>query len=209
MTALPPSAPASRPRTGRGPTLLVVSGVVALAATVAAAVVTVLLLTRLLPTDLLDADGEPGAAVLGHVEVPGTVTLSLEAGTDYALYLASSRGKTVPAAGIEVVGPLGGTVDVAADAEVSVTTSRGGVTATTVGGFTTEQAGTYAVTAPSTVDGEPARLMVAPDQPVLPFVLTVTSSVLGVFVVLGLGATGLGLLVGGLVWRSSRRRAAV
>lgn len=188
--------------------MLIVSGVVALVATVVVAVVTVALLSRLVPVDVLDGDGEPGAAVLGHVEVPGTVTLSLEAKTDYALYLASPAGEPALSDEIRVVGPLGGTVPVSADAEVSVTTSRGGVTATTVGCFTTEEAGTYTVTAPGTVYGEPARLLLAPDQPVLPFVLTVMSSVLGVFVVLGLGATGLGLLVGGLVWRSSRRKAA-
>lgn len=205
-----PPAPAARPpraRSTRGPAGLTVAGVVLV---VAAAVVAVLVargMAGMLPTDLLGADGKPASGVVGVVDAPGTARMDLEADTDYAVYLAMQR----PPEGVDLAGdvrveaPDGRVTLASSSAEVSVTTSREPTTAWTVGAFETDEAGTYTLTAPAVSNGGDALVLVAPDQPVLPFVAGIFGTVLGVFVVIGLALAGVPMTVLGVVWW--RRRA--
>lgn len=208
MTPPAPAARPPRPRSTRGPAGLTLAGVLLVLAAAVVAAVLARGMAGMLPTDLLDADGEPASGVVGVVDAPGTARMDLEADTDYAVYLAmQAPGEDAALADdVRVQAPDGRVTQASSAAEVSVTTSRGPTTAWTVGAFETNEAGTYTLTAPAVRGGADALVLVAPDQPVLPFVAGIFGTVLGVFVAIGLSLAGVPMTVLGVVWW--RRRAA-
>jgi hypothetical protein len=97
-------------------------------------------------------------------------------------------------------------VDVRGSAEVSVDASRGGVTASTVAGFTSVEAGAYTVSVPpSPVDG--AQVLLVEDTEVGGFLAGLFGTIAGVFLVCVLAVVGLGMTIGGGVWWGYRARA--
>ncbi|MCC2333663.1 hypothetical protein LJN56_03450 [Cellulomonas sp. zg-Y908] len=86
------------------------------------------------------------------------------------------------------------------------TSRAGGWTAASVGAFTAPESGTYEVTAPPAAVQD-AWVAVTPDTAFAPFFASIWGTVLGVFLVIGLGAAGMAALIGGIVWWVLRARA--
>jgi hypothetical protein len=168
----------------------------------------------LLPTDLLTLDGEPGAAVVAVVDAPGTTTATLEADTRYVVLVAEPAVDTDEGADtadldgdLEVVAPDGSRSTATLPAGVNVTATAGRTTVHSVGAFETGAAGEHTLVAPTAAGGATdVRVMIAPDQPFLPFFTGIFGTVFGVFVVIGATLLGVPMLVLGIVWW--RRRAA-
>lgn len=210
---VPPAAPST---SLRGPVALTVSGAVLLVVATVVAVLVSRTFVGLLPTDLLTRDGGPGEAVVGMVDAPGTATATLAAGTRYVVLMAEPTERTGSGDDADL-GELGGDLQVttpdgrtlAADLSpgVNLTSSAGGTTVHSVGAFRTDRAGEHTLVAPPAVGGaDEVRVMIAPDQPFLPFFTGIFGSVFGVFVVIGTTLLGVPMLVVGIVWW--RRRAA-
>ncbi|MGY4645166.1 hypothetical protein [Cellulomonas sp. URHB0016] len=183
-----------------GVALLLVAGVVT--------VFVVRIFMGLLPLDVLDARGEPGPAVLAVVDAPGTATVVLDAATRYAVYLVVPDDAEQDGLDgrLAVTAPDGSPVAVRDSADVSVSASRGDVTASTVAGFASDGAGTYTVDVPpASVDG--ARVLVVKDDSAVSFIFGVFGGIAGVLVICVLGVLGLGMTVGGGVWWGLRVRA--
>lgn len=193
----------------RGPKILTAVGVFLLVATAAVVAGVVWLFLSVLPTGIIGSDGEPGADAVGGTEVPGTVTLSLPAGTTYAVYLAhpSSAGDVLLSDQITVTGPDG---QPAGPAVIpSGTTTRNGVTAHDVSSFRTGDAGDYTVTVPELADPDAtpwATIIVAEGEDVRGFVGGVFGTIAGVFLAIGLGLAGLIVTTIGAIWWYTRRQ---
>lgn len=208
MTAPAPWAPPRRTSLV-APVTLTAVGVVVLLVAAAVAVVVVRLFLGLLPLDVLDGDGEPGPGVLAVIGAPGSSTVVLDGDTDYALYLLVPH--EVAHVGLdsrpEVTAPDGSAVDVRDAAAVSVNASRGGMTASTVAGFTTGEAGTYTVAVPA-ASVDDARVLVVEDEQAMRFLSGALGTVAGVALLCVLAVAGLGATIGGAVWWVHRARAA-
>ncbi len=191
-----------------GPVTVTAVGVVLLLVACAVAVVVVRLFLGLLPLDVVDGDGEPGSAVLAVVGAPGSATVVLDADTAYALYLLVPD--EVAHVGLDsrpaVTAPDGSAVDVRDAAAVSVNASRGGMTASTVAAFTTDEAGTYTVAVPA-ASVDDARVLVVEDTRATTFLSGILGTVAGVALTCVLAVAGLGATVGGAVWWVHRARA--
>lgn len=210
MTPPLPSARPARSVSTRGPAWLTVTGVLLVLAAAVVAALVARGMAVMLPMDVLGPDGTPGSGVVGVVDVPGTAQMELEADTDYALYLAV-QGEAAEAelsGDIRVEAPDGRARAATSAVGVSVSTARGATSARTVASFETDEAGTYTLTAPALEGGGDGLVLVAPDRPVLPFVAGIFGSVLGVFLAIGLGLTGVPMTVLGIVWWRRRRSAA-
>lgn len=206
------AAPAT---TGKGPRLLIASGVLLVVLAVVAAVVAASAFWRTLPTDVVTRDGRAGGAVLVEVPVPGEQEVRLEQGR-YAVWLAlpaSSRGSTTGGAALEPGARATTEVEVrTADGEpvpvdppsYSGTVGMGGTDARVAASFAVPADGTYVVSAVGPAE-DGGRLLVTPDEGVLGLMSGIFGTIGGVFLALLLGAVGLGLLAGGLVWRYRRR----
>ena len=208
----PPRPPAPRRTSLTGPVLLTVLGVLLLVGAVVAAVVTAVGFVGAVSSDVLTRAGQPGPAVLASAAAPGATTVDLTAGERYAVYLvvpgdAVGDGEHPDLdEDVLLLAPSGAVVAADDGPGVDMTTNAGGWAAATVGAFTAPESGTYEMAVPAA--GVPdAWVALAPDKPFGPFFGSVVGSVLGVFVVIGLGIAGFGVTVGGVVWWVVRARA--
>lgn len=186
--------------------MLIWAGAITLVLAIAAAVLTAFLFARVLPSGVLRFDGSAGPAVVGQVPAPGTAEVTLEGGESYDVFLATPGDGARLGGDLEVVAPDGSVVDVER-AAVQSTVALGGVHAETVAGFEAPVDGDYTVRAPELLGAADGELLLTPATAFGGFMAGIAGSVFGVFVVLGLGVVGLGLLVGGIVWRTMRPRS--
>lgn len=198
------------PRTSRkGPITLTAVGVVLLIGAVVVAVMVARLFLSVVPFGVVSADGGPGTDALGGAEVPGEVTVVLEADSVYAVYLAH------PASAVEaelldqvaVTAPDG--AEVSQIPAPASTTTINDVSASSIFTFRTGAAGEYTVTAPPLTvssDAPRASVIVAPHQAFGGFMSSLLSSIAGVFIALGLGGAGLVLVLIGAIWWYTRSR---
>ncbi|WP_149204871.1 hypothetical protein [Actinotalea subterranea] len=201
-------------RSTRGARILTAVGALFMIGALVVAFLSARTFVGLLPVDVLDGDGEPGPAVLLTVPAPGTGEVTLDAGTDYALFTVvdaqdsdSSGADDVLDAEVAVTGPDGTAVEVRGSADVDMSTGGGGRHASTVGSFETDAAGTYTVIVPA-AQQQHVEVLVTQDQPVLPFVGGIFGTIAGAFAAVLLGILGVGMLIGGVVWWVLRRRSA-
>jgi hypothetical protein len=145
--------------------------------------------------------------VVGTVDAPGTAQVQLEAGR-YAILIAQRRpaGLAGLADDLGVRAPDGTKVVTSAKPQVSLSASRGGVTARSVGAFVAAEPGVYTVTAPRMADGSTATVMLTPDRDFAPFFTGIVSTIFGVFGVIIGGFLGCAMAIGGIVWWAIARR---
>jgi hypothetical protein len=218
VTAAPypsPQHPAPQParpdrRTSlTGPVVTTSIGVLVLLATLVVGLLTARTFVGLVTSDVISSSGEPGPDVVADAPAPGATTATLEAGQRYAVHLAwPAQGAIEPRLTDVVLLQAPSGVVVAADGDPGVdgTFTAGTWSIETVAAFTAPESGTYQVAVPA-ADVTAARVLVAPDQDVAPFVGGVLGSVAGVIGVLLLGAFGAGLVLGGVIWWVVRARA--
>ncbi|WP_136517774.1 hypothetical protein [Cellulomonas telluris] len=206
MTALPPPP---RPRTTSyvGPAVTTSLGVVALLVALVVGLVSARTFIGLVTTDVLTASGAPGPSAVAAADAPGMTTATLEAGERYAVHLAYD-GSSEPRLTEDVLlrAPSGTVVAADDDPAVDGRFGVGSWSVVSVSAFTAPESGTYEVAVPAaTVQG--ARVVLAPDQDVAPFVGGILGTIAGVFGVLVVGAFGAGLLLAGVIWWVLRARA--
>ncbi|MFS0704033.1 hypothetical protein AB6N23_05855 [Cellulomonas sp. 179-A 9B4 NHS] len=215
MTAAPYPAPQparpDRPRSTSltGPVVTTSIGVLVLLAALVVGLLTARTFVGLVTSDVLSSSGEPGPDVVADAPAPGATTATLEAGQRYAVHLAWPAQSAIEPRLTDVVllqAPSGDVVAADGDPAVDGTFTAGRWSIETVAAFTAPESGTYQVAVP-TADVADARVLLAPDQDVAPFVGGVLGSVAGVFGVLLLGAFGAGLVLGGVIWWVVRARA--
>lgn len=198
------------PKTSRKwPITLTAAGVVLLIGAVVVAVMVARLFLSVVPFGVVSADGGPGSDALGGTEVPGEVTVVLEANSVYAVYLAH------PSAAVEaelldqvtVTAPDGAEVsEVPAPSSNSTVND---VSASSIFAFRTGAAGEYTVTAPpltASSDAPWASVIVAPHQGFGGFFSSLFSSIAGVFIALGMAGVGIVLVLVGAIWWYTRSR---
>lgn len=198
MTALPPPRP--RKTSLVGPVVTTSVGVVAMLVAVVVGLLAARTFVGLVTTDVLTASGQPGPAALAAVEAPGTTTATLEAGRRYAVHVAYD-GPTEPQLTEDVLlrAPSGAVVAADEDPAVDTNFDAGTWSVVSVSAFTAPESGTYDVAVPpATVEG--ARVLVAADQDVAPFVGGILGTIAGAFGVVLIGAFGGGLVLGGVIW---------
>ncbi|MBZ2198392.1 hypothetical protein [Occultella gossypii] len=194
----------------RGPIILTVTGAVVLIAAIVIGVIVVRLFLSVLPLGLVGSDGGPGPDAAGGAEVPGTLTLDLEADSTYVVLLSYPSNAPEPelSDSVTVIGPDGEPAAPAAGASLTVTT--GGVSARDIEYVQTGAAGPYTIEVPPLADPAAtpwARIVVAEVDALPGFFAGVAGSIAGVFLVFGLGIAGVAMVIGGAVWWSSRARA--
>ncbi|MBO0898849.1 hypothetical protein J1G44_06575 [Cellulomonas sp. zg-ZUI199] len=214
---VPPDPAASPPAAPRRPSLtwpvvLTVVGLLVLVAALAAAVGTAGAFVGAVRSDVLTSDGQPGVAVLAAAPAPGAARVHLTEGERYAVHLVvpsgASREDDRPDLPEDVLllAPSGEVVAADGSPGVTMTSTAGGLVAVSVGAFTAPQTGTYEMAVPSA--GVPdAWVALTPDKEFAPFFASIWGTVLGVFVVLGLGFVGSGAVITGVVWWVVRARA--
>jgi hypothetical protein len=183
-----------------GPRWVTFIGIALLVAGLGAGVGSLVMFARALPTGIVAADGSLGDAVILAVDPGGSGTATLDGGTTYGLWLVGDEDVLVSQAPV-VTGPDGSSAQVIPTA-VDATVDIGGVSALYVWDLRTDAAGTY------TVQADPAckaTLALTPAESSLDIVTSVSLTLLLVFVAVGLGAAGIGLVIGGGVWWSHRR----
>lgn len=201
---LRPPAPAAG-RTGAGPVALLVSGAVALVLAVVVAVLGGRLLLSTLPLGVLDAQGRPGPDVVAEAPAPGTAEVTLAADTTYTVLLRSlPRGAGLDG-DLAATGPDGTDVRVRRSS-ISLETTRGGQQARAVAELTTGEAGVHVLVVPAPTDASPASVLLVESTGAGALLGGVLGTVASVLAALTLGALGIGLVVGGLIWRQVRRR---
>lgn len=205
MTALPP--PPARRTSLVGPVVTVAVGTLVLLVTLVLGVVTAREFVGLVRSDVLTASGDAGPAVVAESDAPGRTTATLEAGQRYAVHLAWSGGATPSLTQPVLLRAPSGDVVVADGAPgVDTESGAGRWSVVSVAAFTAPESGTYEVAVPSAGVGD-ARVLLAPDRDVAPFVGGIVGTIAGVFAVILLGAFGTGLVLGGVVWWVVRARA--
>lgn len=198
----PTQAPAP---TGRGPKVLIVCGVVGLVLGIVVAVLAGRAFFGVLPTGVLDAQGAPGSDVVAEVPLPGPAAVELPSRTTYVVLHRTTVGQAtrVP---VTVTDPNGAAVRTRGPS-VSLHVGLGGADARSIAEFTTTGSGDYTIggghAAPA--DGESSLLLVE-TAGAGSFVGGIFATIAGVFGAIGLGALGIGLLIGGLIWRHVRRK---
>jgi len=200
-----PVDPAPARRTGRGPVVLITGGVLALLLAVGLAVLGGRLFLSALPTGVLDAEGRAGVDVVAEVPAPGRGEVVLEADTTYTVLMRTIPRVMAPQEHVTVTAPDGTDLVVSA-AVPSMEAVRGGYQARSIAQFTTREAGTHVLDAPEPAHDSPASVLLVESDGTGAFVGGILGTIASVFGALTLGALGLGLLVGGLIWRHVRRR---
>lgn len=201
---LTPPTPATG-RTGRGPVVLVVAGALALVLALGVGVLGGRLFLSTLPLGVLDAHGGPGADVVAEAPAPGRTAVDLEAGTTYTVLLRSLPRVVGLEGEVDVAGPGGAELTTTAPVP-SLEATRGGTRARSVTQFTTGDAGPYVLTVPRPTHDSPASVLLVETTGMGAFVGGIFGTIASVFAALTLGAVGLGLVIGGLIWRHVRRR---
>ncbi|TDE99075.1 hypothetical protein EXU48_02530 [Occultella glacieicola] len=194
----------------RGPVILTAAGALVLVAAIVVAVLVVRLFLSVLPVGLVGADGVPGPEAVGGTDVPGTLTLELEADTTYTILLAHPSNAQAVALGdaITVTGPDGRPAT--STIGPSTTVDNNGVSARSIDVFTTAAAGAYAIVVPP-LDNPAATawatVVVAEGDELPGFIGGIFGTIFGVFLALGLGVAGVAMIVGGAVWWHIHSRA--
>lgn len=214
----PPAAtpPAPQPRARRtslvAPVVLTSVGALCLLGALVAVVVVAVVLTRAMGSDVLTLRGEPGPAVVARADAPGATTAELTAGDRYDVHLVVPRRAVDddedPTLGDDVLllSPSGDVVAADGSPGVRQRTAHGSWVAVSVAAFDAPETGTYQVAVPSAgIDG--AWVALVPERAFGDFFVAIWGSVLGMFVVVGLGLAGLGATTGGAVWWVLRARA--
>ena len=208
----PPLPPAPRRTSLTGPVVLTVVGVLMLIGSGVAALLTAGAFVSAVSSDVLTRDGQPGPAVLVSADSPGATSVDLTAGERYAVYLVVPRGSLGDGErpdldeDVLLLSPSGHVVEAGDAPGVNMATTAGDWRTATVGAFTAPETGTYEVAVPAA--GVPgAWVALTADTPFGPFFGSIVGTVVGVFVVIGLGAVGFGVTVGGVVWWVVRARA--
>lgn len=187
-----------------GATALIVIGAITLVAAIVAAVLAVTAFVRVLPTDVFEDGDAPGADAVAFGELPGSTTVAVEADQAYVVWtttdLASAR-HVIDDIAVDC-GPEG-SVAVGSPRITSDVTS-GGRTTRTVGEFTAPAEGTCTVAVGS--DHARGAFAVTRGEAFGEFFTAVGGTVLATLVAVGGGILGLGLLLGGIIWRALARR---
>jgi len=192
---------------GAGPGRLVVAGAVAIALAVAIGVLGVVWTVRATPTGILTFSGAPGESVLAVVDAPGSAELSLDAATRYSVYLVTAAGARHPHLdGTVAVTDPAGTTSTLDRVTSDFTLTSGDRTARTAGAFESATAGRYRIDVPA-ADQAGAEAFVVAYEPPGTMITGIVGGGLGIVGAVFLAITGVGLLVGGLVWRALRRPA--
>ncbi|QGQ18075.1 hypothetical protein GC089_00805 [Cellulomonas sp. JZ18] len=190
-----------------GPVVTTCAGVVALLVALVVGLLAARTFLGLVTTDVLTASGAPGPSAVAAADAPGVTTATLEAGERYAVHLAYD-GSTEPRLTEDVLlrAPSGTVVAADDDPAVDGSFGAGAWSVVSVSAFTAPESGTYDVAVPpATLEG--ARVLIAPDQDVAPFVGGILGTVAGAFGVVLIGAFGGGLVLGGVIWWVVRARA--
>ena len=208
MTTVQSSMPGSPGRRSarRGPTILIVVGCVTLLLGVVLGVVTVVVAARTMPFGVLGFDGRAGDDVLAVADAPGVVDVELEEDVEYSLLVVvATRASPASLSGpLEITGPDGSDVPVTSGSSMGFTVTGGDQTGRVVGAVRPTQSGPHAVVVPA-ADTAAARVFVASLPPTTTFVAAIFGGVLGIFAAVVLGIMGLGMVIGGIVWRVVRR----
>ncbi len=186
-----------------------VAGSVALLAAVAVGVVSAVFAIRTMPLGILTLGGEPGRDVLAVVDAPGTGTLTLEADTDYGLLLVvpSSQAPGWLDGNLTVTGPGAEEIAVTSGSSVNLTVASGGQSGRVVGAVRPNASGAHELTVPPAGQGT-GRVFVTELPETGTLVTGIFGGVLGFIAAVFLGIAGVGMLCGGLIWRTLRKRSA-
>lgn len=202
----PPPASSTPRRPPRGATVLIVAGAVVLVGALVAGVLGVTLFLRAIPTGVVESGGSPGSAAIASGAVPGEADVAVIDGEPYTVWAVGGPGDTAFAAGDVTVTCDGTSLLVDAPA-VTGSSGAGTTSAETVAEFTATGDGTCTVSV-TTTDGTGAESFVVTEGWRFgEFFATVGGTVLLWIVAIGGGLLGLGLLLGGIVWRVVARRA--
>ncbi|WP_207632338.1 hypothetical protein [Occultella kanbiaonis] len=194
----------------RGPIILTSAGAVVLIAAVVLTVLVVRLFLSVLPIGVVGSDGGPGPDAVGGTDVPGTLTLDLEADTTYTILLAhpSNAPAVALSDSITVTGPDGAAATHMAGP--SLTATNNGVSARDVDFFLTGPAGPYTIEVPP-LDNPAATpwatVIVTEGGEVTALIGGIFGSIAGIFIAVGLGIAGVAMTAGGAVWWYLRSRA--
>ncbi len=198
-----PTAPRRAPR---GAAVLVVAGAVVLVGALVAGVLGVTLFLRAIPTGVVQSGGAPGPAAIASGTVPGEAEVDVADGEPYTVWAVVAPGEVAFAAD-DVGVTCDGSVVLVSAPSVTGSSGAGTTSAETVGEFTAPADGTCTV-AVSTAQGAPSEsFLVTEGWRFGEFFATVGGTVLLWLLAIGGGLLGLGLLVGGIVWRVVARRA--
>ncbi|NLF04838.1 MAG: hypothetical protein GX593_07570 [Actinomycetales bacterium] len=193
-------------RRGAGPTRLIVVGAVATVLAVAIGVFGVVTTVRAVPTGVLTLSGQPGEDVRAVIDAPGSAEAVLDADVRYSLLVVgrSAEPRARLDGNVTVVEPDGSERELRRGASESFTLSSGGRTAHLSTDFRTTSAGTHAIVVPE-ADAPDAQVFLATLPSTGAFVAGIFGGVVGIVVAVLLGIAGVGMLVGGLVWRALRK----
>lgn len=163
---------------------------------------------RTMPLGVLTLDGRPGEDVVAVIETPGTGSAELRAGTEYSLMLVGpTAGPTARLDGsITVTTPAGEERQLPPGSAQSLRVTMNDRTARAVATFRPARDGTHTFVVPATDQGG-TEVFLADVVPTGKVVAGIFGGVLGILLGVFLGVTGVGLLVGGIVWRVVRKKA--
>ncbi|WP_265521318.1 hypothetical protein [Oerskovia flava] len=182
--------------------MLTAVGAVVCVLALAALALGVTFFLRAVPLDVLEADGSPGPRTLASAPEPGSVDLTVVAGTTYTVWTvrdagATSLGGVVGVDDITVVDGSGEEVTVRYPT-VSGNASRGGRTAVATADLVATEDGTVTITLDDRASGN--GFLVTEGWEFGAFFATVGGTVLLWFAGIGGGIVGAGLLIGGIIW---------
>ncbi|WP_251150887.1 hypothetical protein [Cellulosimicrobium sp. Marseille-Q4280] len=201
----PPVAPTPR-RAPRGATVLIVAGAVVLVGALVAGVLGVTLFLRAIPTGVVTSGGSPGSAAIASGAVPGEADVTVAGGEPYTVWAVGGPGDAAFAAD-DVTVTCGGTTVLVSSPAVTGSSGTGTTSAATVAEFTATDDGTCTVSVATSQDADAGSFVVTEGWRFGEFFATVGGTVLLWILAIGGGLLGLGLLLGGIVWRVAARRA--
>ena len=193
-----PPAPGARTSVG-GPRAMTLIGAVLVLVAIVLLALGLPAIFSTVPLHVVDSAGNPGSATIATLHAPGTTTVHLEPGY-YDVDVASKGAFGELGGTVAVVGADGGRVTVDSPTVTSTFTMLNTyvISAAT---FHVSEAGDYTITAPE-VSPEAAQVLLAHGKD--PSTLAGAGlELLGAIVV---GASGLGLGIGGGIWWGSRVR---
>ncbi|MCB7137619.1 hypothetical protein [Cellulosimicrobium marinum] len=199
----PPPPPVRR--STRGATVLIVVGSVLLVLATGAGALGVSTFLRAVPTGVVDGAGGPGPDALASGGVPGEAQVSVVAGEPYSVWaVVPAGGAPFGADDVRVTCPDGALT--VGRPSVSGSSGAGSFEATTVAEVTPGASQTCTVAVSGGSVGAGTTFVVTDGWRFGEFFATVGGTILLWFVAIGGGLLGLGLLVGGILWRVVARR---